>query len=59
MTQEQAGLIARAVVNNILDKGMAKSTWKDDHAAAYADLLRYREDMVIHAVKILKRLEIK
>lgn len=59
MTEAQAQLVATAVVNRLLDKGLAESTWKDNHQAAYAELLKYRVDMTIDVTKVLKRMEIR
>jgi cellobiose-specific phosphotransferase system component IIA len=47
--------VAACVVNSILDSGLAKSTWRDAHAEAYDDLLKYREDMIVDAEKTLKK----
>jgi len=58
MMKEQAQRIARVIVNSILDKGISKSTWREQHQAAFVDLLTYREDMISEAANILKRLEV-
>ena len=34
------------VVNEILDKGLASSTWAEKHQHAYHELIEFREDLV-------------
>lgn len=36
---------AKKVVKAILEEGLGGSTWKDNHPAAYAELLEFRADM--------------
>lgn len=38
--------LAKIIVSDILDKGLADSTWRDNNPSAYAELLEYRADMV-------------
>jgi len=37
--------LEQKVVSEILDKGLADSTWREQYPAAYIDLLTYREDL--------------
>jgi len=37
--------IARRIVSDILDKGLAHSTFRDKYPQAYLELLDYREDL--------------
>jgi hypothetical protein len=47
--------LATNIVNNLLDSGLAFSTWRDSHPAAYDALLAYRPDMVAAAARELAR----
>lgn len=47
--------LSEKVVNEILDKGLAKSTWHDLFPRAYKDLLSYREDLQGSVEKGLRR----
>ncbi len=49
------GMLAVAIMKEILDKGLAKSTWKDKYDVAYADLLKLRRDMELSVLKVLYR----
>ena len=42
------------IVQQLLDD-LRHSTWYDDHSAAYAELCKYREDMIGTVVKGLRR----
>jgi len=44
--------LPRQIVNEILDKGLAESTWRETHPLAYLDLLTYREDIVLSFEKV-------
>lgn len=46
---------AKKIVNALLDKGLAKSTFRDLYPAAYDELLSYRDDMEADVTTILKR----
>ena len=50
---------AEKIVARILDQGLGKSTWRDNHPAAYDDLLNYRADMIADVETILQRTEKK
>lgn len=56
MNDLQAEKIANRVVNDILDKGLAKSTWRDKFPEAYETLLEYRVDMVDSVQPIIKKM---
>ena len=52
-------MLAVAIIREILDKGLAKSTWRDSHSRAYQELLSFRRDMEKSALKILDKELIK
>ena len=37
--------LEQRVISEILDKGLAESTWREQYPEAYTDLLTYREDL--------------
>ncbi len=41
------------VVDEILDNGLADSTWRDEYPAAYTELLRYRKDIEASVRKVI------
>ena len=45
--------IARRIVSEILDKGLAKSTFNDEYPKAYLELLEYREDLELSVLRKL------
>ena len=47
--------VAKNIVTEILDRGLADSTFRDKHPDAYDELLEYRADLEASAIKILKR----
>jgi len=47
--------VAKKIVTEILDKGFAVSTFRDNYPEAYDELTRYRADMEADVVKVLKR----
>lgn len=51
--------IARAVIAEILDKGLKDSTFRDNYAEAYESLLLYRRDMEDSVSKVLKRHKVR
>jgi hypothetical protein len=51
----RATSLAKKIVQEILDKGLAVSTWRDVYPDAYENLLEYRADLEESAVKILRR----
>lgn len=55
IAKAKANRLAKAVVNKILDKGLANSTWRSNNGFAYNALLQYREDMIADAEQVLLR----
>lgn len=49
--------IAMRVVVEILDKGLADSTWREQFPDAYKELLEYRQDLEGSVVEILEDYE--
>jgi hypothetical protein len=47
------GSLSEAIVNKLLDDGLANSTFRDLHPEAYKILLTYREDMVTDVTKVV------
>jgi hypothetical protein len=48
--------VAIRVIKEILDAGLAESTWRDDHPKAYDDLVKYyRPDLEGSVEKVLNR----
>lgn len=47
--------VANAIVDEILFKGLADSTWRDNFPEAYDHLLTFYPDMVGSAIKILDK----
>jgi hypothetical protein len=45
--------LASNIVSEILDKGLAESTFKDNHPEAYEELLRYRPEMIASVEKVM------
>lgn len=50
-------MIAQAVIDEILDEGLADSTWREQFPEAYKDLLDYRADLEGSVVEVLDRNE--
>ena len=44
---------AAKIVDDILDRGMAKSTWRSVYPKAYENILLYRRDMIASIIQIL------
>lgn len=51
-------VVAKRVITRILDKGLANSTWREEHPEAYEDLRGYRPDLE-EAVKIVVEQELR
>lgn len=49
----QAEKAAKKIIDEVLDKGLAESTWRECYPDAYRDLLMYREDLELSAKKVL------
>jgi len=47
--------IEQKVISEILDKGLADSTFRDNYPEAYDELLHYREDLEASVFRILKK----
>ncbi len=47
--------IEQKIVSEILDKGLAKSTFRDNYPKAYDELLCYRVDLELSVCRILKK----
>lgn len=49
--------LAQKIVNDILDKGLGQSTFKERFPEAYRELLVYRTDMVLDAERVIEEHE--
>jgi len=47
--------LAQKIIDDILDKGLADSTFRDKYPEAYEELLFYRVDMVTKVTKIITK----
>ena len=47
--------VAKKIVKEILDKGFAVSTFRDNYPEAYDELTHYRADMEADVVRVLRR----
>jgi hypothetical protein len=46
--------LAKKIVDDILDEGLMRSTWKDNNEGAYAALCTYREDLIANVERVLQ-----
>ena len=46
--------VSHIAVSHILDEGLAKSTWREQHNDAYVELLAYRTNLIASVTKALK-----
>ena len=47
--------IEQKIISEILDKGLADSTFRDNFPKAYDELLRYRVDLELSVSKTVKK----
>lgn len=47
--------IAKHIVKEILDEGLASSTFREHHPKAYDDLFHYRKDLELSVLKKLPK----
>ncbi len=48
-------ILGRRAADEILDKGLADSTFRELHPTAYEELLLARKDIALSITKVLKR----
>ncbi len=53
------GILGRRAAAEILDKGLADSTFRDEFPKAYDELLQVREDIAISITAVLNRSRLK
>ena len=46
--------IEKAIIKEILDVGLAGSSWREDYFEAYEELLTYRRDMELSITKVFE-----
>ena len=53
------GILGRRAATEILDKGLADSTFRDEHPKAYDELLCVRNDIALSITAVLNRSKLK